>query len=107
MYNLFSTLVLIPLIVLTLLRWSLTALAVVIIGDGMLYFFLLMVMSKYCTTERAVYTMTVVSLIAQVCMLAVIICIKVLPRELTRDVVWVVLLLLFGAFGWFIDPRGT
>jgi hypothetical protein len=103
MYNLFSTLILLPLIVLIILKWNLSALTVVIITDGMLYFFLLMLMSKYCTTDRAVYVMTVISIIAQMCMLFVIIAMKLLPRNLSRDIVLMVLLLLFGAFGWFIE----
>lgn len=103
MYNLFSTLILLPLIVLIVLKWNLTALAVVIISDGLLYFFLLMLMSKYCTTDKAVYIMTIISIIAQLCMLSVIISMKLLPRNLSRDIMLMALLLLFGAFGWFIE----
>jgi len=103
MYNLFSTLILLPLIVLIILKWNLSALAVVIISDGLLYFFLLMLMSKYCTTDKAVYAMTIISILAQICMLCVIICMKLLPRNLSRDIMLMVLLLLFGAFGWFIE----
>lgn len=103
MYNLFSTLILLPLIVLIVLKWNLSALAVVIITDGLLYFFLLMLMSKYCTTDRAVYVMTIISIVAQMCMLFVIISMKLLPRNLSRDILLMVLLLLFGAFGWFIE----
>lgn len=103
MYNLFSTLILLPLIVLIILKWNLSALAVVIITDGLLYFFLLMLMSKYCTTDKAVYAMTIISILAQICMLCVIISMKLLPRNLSRDIMLMVLLLLFGAFGWFIE----
>ena len=52
MYCLFSSDVLLPLLSLKLLQWPLDYLTWMLLGNGVLYFALLMLMSKLCTSDR-------------------------------------------------------
>lgn len=103
MYCLFSSDVLLPLLAQVLLKWSLTALTLILVGNGVIYFILLMIMAKFCTTDRGVYIMSVICIVAQIIMFGTSIAMKLFERDLTRDIVLIVMFVVSWVFSWIIE----
>ncbi|XP_057306268.1 uncharacterized protein LOC130644586 [Hydractinia symbiolongicarpus] len=103
MYCLMSLDLLIPLIELNLLGWSLEALTLTLVTYGITYFFALLILSKYCTSKRAVYYVSLVCIVFQLVLFVIMIAMKRLERNLERDVTLMVLFMIGYIFVWFIE----
>ena len=103
MYCLFATDVLLPLLTDVILAWSLTALTIIVVGQGAVYFGLLMIMSKYCTKDRTVYIISIICIFTQISMFLVITIIKISERNLTRDIICITFFVILCAVSWMVE----
>jgi len=103
MYGLFSADVLFPLLTIDVLDWSLTTLTWLLIIYSLVYFALLMVMSKYCTGSRGVYIMSIVCIVFNIILFLSMTGMKMFSRNKPRDVVLMICFIISYAFGWVIE----
>ena len=103
MYGLFSADVLLPLLTIDVLEWSLTTLTWLLITYSIVYFALLMVMSKYCTGSLGVYIMSIVCIVFNIILFVSMSAMKVWSRNQVRDIVLMTCFIISYAFGWVIE----
>lgn len=103
MYCFITLDLLIPLLELKLLGWSLEAVTLTIASYGITYFFVLLILSKYCTSQRAVYYLSLVCIVLQLVLFVVMIAMKRLERNLERDILLMLLFMIGYIFSWFIE----
>lgn len=103
MYCLFSADVLLSVVTFNLLSWNLNALTALFVVEGIIYFATLLVMSKYCSTDKKVYAMTIVSIVSIVFMFSTLILMKLFARVLWRDIFFMSLFILAYSTGWIVE----
>ena len=103
MYCLFASDVLLPLITLELMKWDITALTLIFVVYGVIYFFALMIFSRLCTGNSSVSNMTTICIFLQMVGFGLFIAMKVFPRNFTTDVILMIAFLVCYIFVWFIE----
>ena len=103
MYCLWSADVLVPLLTTEILKWSLESLTYMVSGCGLLYFFLLLIMSKVCTSDKSVYYTGLVCIGTQMCMFATLIFVKNHKRDETLDVILMLFFAIFFLPSWMME----
>ena len=102
-YCMFSCDVFLPLIILDLLEWNLQALTIIMLVYGIIYFISLILLSKFCVSQKSVYITCIFCVLCQIIVFGLFIAMKQLDRNFTRDVVLMILFLLAFRFVWFLD----
>ena len=103
MHSLFAFDVLLPLVSLELLKWDITALTIILVASAILYFFALMLFSKFCTSNSGVYNMTIICILLHLIEFGILIAMKMVTRNLTKNVTLMVAFLICYIFVWFIE----
>ena len=103
MYCLFASDVLLPLIILELIKWDITALTLIFVVYGVTYFFALMIFSRLCTSNFWVSNMTIICISLQMVGFGLFIAMKLFPRNFTTDVILMIAFLVSYIFVWFIE----
>ena len=102
-YSLFALDVILPLLSDVVLHWSLTALTVILVANGIVYFALILISSKYCVTDRTVYYLLIISITSVILTFVIIILIKQFNGDLTASVVMMAIFVVLWALGWVVE----
>ena len=103
MYCLFESDVLLPLITLELMKWDNTALTLIFVVYGVIYFFALMIFSRLCTSDSWISNMTIICILLQMVGFGLFIAMKIFPRNVATDVILMIGFLVCYIFVWFIE----
>ena len=103
MYCLFATDVLLPLITLELMKWDITALTLIFLVFGVIYFFALMILSRLCTSNFWVCNMTIICILLQMVGFGLFTVVKIFLRNVTTDVILMIPFLVYYIFVWFME----
>ena len=103
MNGMFAADVLLPLLTIDVLKWSLSVLTWLIVGSSLFFSLLVMIMSLYCTSEGSVYVMSIVCMLFNILMILSMLGIKVLQRNLQRDVCLMTCFITGYVFAWCIE----
>ena len=83
-----------------MMHWNLTAISLIYGIHGIFYVLLKIGMSKFCTTDEASYKMCVIFSLFQLVDLCILIAMKELKRNFTRDIILMILFLFAYSFPW-------
>ena len=103
MYGLFAAEILLPLLVYDVLEWSLETLTWLMVCYSILYFLLLMFMSKFCTSARSIYAMAIVCIVFNIIMFLSMTGMKMFERVIARDVFLMTCFIVAFVFAWIIE----
>ena len=103
MYCLFSSDFLLSLITIVILKWSLNVLTWIVAGYNLLYFIVIILMSEYCTTDRRVYIMSIVCIVAQLIMFVTMIIMKLIGRKIATDSILMFVFVVSWIFPWLLE----
>ncbi|XP_057290753.1 uncharacterized protein LOC130613425 [Hydractinia symbiolongicarpus] len=90
MYSSFSLDMLFPLLVDDILKWSQFALSAMLVTSSVSYFFILCTLVKICTTDKRTYYTIIFCLCCMLINFSVIFELKVLARDVRRDIILMV-----------------
>ena len=103
MYCLFATDVLLPLITSELMKWDITALTLIFLVFGVIYFFALMILPRLCTSNFWVCNMTIICILLQMVGFGLFTVVKIFLRNVTTDGILMIPFLVCYIFVWFIE----
>lgn len=102
-YSLFAVDVLIPLLTGLVLEWNLTSISLIFVANGMSYIIMVMVSSKICVTDRAVYNMMIISIVSIVLLFVIVILLHFLKRHKAVSILLMSVFVIFLGLGWFVE----
>jgi len=103
MYGLLSATTLFPLLVTVTLQWDVKHLSIIYSASGAFEIIHLLVVAKYIKSNSSNYYMVLLNIASQIVNCCLLICIKVIPRHFTRDVVFVVIFVVTMTLGYSFD----
>ena len=68
-----------------------------------MYFALILISSKYCVTDRAVYCFLIISILSVILTFFIIILIKQFNNNLTASVIMMAFFVMLWALGWLVE----
>ena len=101
--TLFGSDYLTPLISYQMMHWDIVAVTIIFVAHGIFYFLLLIGLSRFCTTDKAIYNMCIICSVFQVIDLCILIFMKELKRNFRQDVVLMTLFEICFTPIWLIQ----
>ena len=102
-YILFGCELLTPLISYEIMHWDKTSVAIIYSAHGLFYVLLLIGLSMFCTSEKAIYKFCILCTVFLLVDLCIFIVMKGSERNYTRDVILMTSFLIGHAFSWCVQ----
>jgi len=103
MSALFAASALTPLVITETLKMGVKEVSVVYAGEGIIKMVYILLMGKFCRTNRSIYNTTLLCIASQIVNCAILILLKLVHRNYNRDVFLLVLFALSITFGYSFD----
>ena len=101
MYIMISFDIILPLITYQSLLWNIEAYSIIVITFGVCYFLSMIIFSRYCHTDGAIYNMLMVCTAFIMVSCAALYLIKRLDRNFSLDIMLMIVFIFGNIFGWF------